>query len=80
MWYNINVKRNLNHDTTRQELLDDNITRQVFVRTKNGGYDISFMINFTRREFIIGLENVTQWMPIPKLPKEQDIKLWKQKQ
>lgn len=63
-----------------QELLDGNITRQVFVRTKNGGYDISFMINFTRREFIIGLENVTHWMPILKLPKEQNIKLWKQKQ
>ena len=75
-WISVEDSLPCNH----QELLDGNITRQVFVRTKNGGYDISFMINFTRREFIIGLENVTQWMPIPKLPKEQEIKLWKQKQ
>ena len=63
-WISVEDDLPCNHE----ELLDGNITRQVFVRKKNGEYDISFMINFTRWEFIIGLENVTHWMPIPKLP------------
>ena len=65
-WISVEEDLPYNHE----ELLDGNITRQVFVRTKNGGYDISFMINFTKWEFIIGLENVTHWMIPPKLPKE----------
>lgn len=65
-WISVEEDLPCNHE----ELLDGNITRQVFVRKKNGEYDVSFMINFTRWEFIIGLENVTHWMPIPKLPKE----------
>ena len=58
--------------TDVEELLDGNITHKVFVRTKNGEYDISFMVNFTKWEFIIGLENVTHWMPIPKLQEVKD--------
>lgn len=65
-WISVEEDLPYNHE----KLLDGNITRQVFVRTKNGGYDISFMFNFIRWEFVIGLENVTHWMPIPKLPKE----------
>ena len=64
-WISVEEDLPCNHE----ELLDGNITRQIFVRKKNGEYGISFMINFTRWEFIIGLENVTHWMPIPKLPK-----------
>ena len=65
----ISVEEDLpyNHE---ELLLYDNITRQVFVRKKNGEYDISFMVNFIRWEFIIGLENLTHWMSIPELPKE----------
>ena len=65
-WISVEEDLPCNHEA----LLDGNITRQVFVRKKNGEYDISFMINFTRWEFINGFENVTHWMPIPKLPKE----------
>ena len=65
----ISVEEDLpyNHE---ELLLYDNITRQVFVRKKNGEYDILFMVNFIRWEFIIGLENITHWMPILELPKE----------
>ena len=65
-WISVGDDLPCNHE----ELLDGNITRQVFVRKKNGEYDISFMINFTRWELINRFENVTHWMPIPKLPKE----------
>ena len=53
-------------------LLYNNITHQVLVRKKNGEYDISFMFYFIKWEFIIGLENITHWMPIPKLPEIKD--------
>lgn len=66
-WISVEEDLPCNHE---ELLLYDNITRQVFVRKKNGEYDISFMVNFIRWEFIIGLENVTHWMPVPKLPKE----------
>ena len=62
-WISVEEDLPYNHE----ELLDGNITRQVFVRKKNGEYDISFMFYFIKWEFIIGLENVTHWMPIPKL-------------
>lgn len=66
-WISVEEDLPYNHE---ELLLYDNITREVFVRKKNGEYDISFMFYFIKWEFIIGLENVTHWMPFPKAPKE----------
>ena len=63
-WISVEEDLPYNHE---ERLLYDNITHQVLVRKKNGEYDISFMFYFIKWEFIIGLENVTHWMPIPKL-------------
>ena len=63
-WISVEEDLPYNHE---ELLLYNNITHQVLVRKKNGEYDISFMFYFIKWEFIIGLENVTHWMPIPKL-------------
>ena len=68
-WISVEEDLPYNHE---ELLLYDNITHQVLVRKKNGEYDISFMFYFIKWEFIIGLENVTHWMPIPKLPEMKD--------
>ena len=68
-WIRVEEDLPYNHE---ELLLYDNITHQVLVRKKNGEYDISFMFYFIKWEFIIGLENVTHWMPIPKLLEIKD--------
>ena len=68
-WISVDEDLPYNHE---ELLLYDNITHQVLIRKKNGEYDISFMFYFIKWEFIIGLENVTHWMPIPKLPEIKD--------
>ena len=68
-WISVEEDLPYNHE---ELLLYDNITHQVLVRKKNGEHDISFMFYFTKWEFIIGLENVTHWMPIPKLLEIKD--------
>ena len=68
-WISVEEDLPYNHE---ELLLYDNITHQVLVRKKNGEYDISFIFYFIKWEFIIGLENVTHWMPIPKLPEMKD--------
>ena len=68
-WISVEEDLPYNHE---ELLLYDNITHQVLVRKKNGEYDISFMFYFIKWEFIIGLENVTHWMPIPKLLEIKD--------
>ena len=68
-WISVEEDLPYNHE---ELLLYDNITHQVLVRKKNGEYDISFMFYFIKWEFIIGLENVTHWIPIPKLPEIKD--------
>ena len=68
-WISVEEDLPYNHE---ELLLYDNITHHVLVRKKNGEYDISFMFYFIKWEFIIGLENVTHWMPIPKLPEMKD--------
>ena len=68
-WISVEEDLPYNHE---ELLLYDNITHQVLVRKKNGEHDISFMFYFIKWEFIIGLENVTHWMPISKLPEIKD--------
>ena len=65
-WISVEEDLPYNHE---ELLLYNNITHQVLVRKKNGEYDISFMFYFIKWEFIIGLENVTHWMPIPEVLK-----------
>ena len=66
-WISVDDDLPCNHG----ELLDGNITCPVFGRDKNGKYYVTLMGKFDKWDFILG--DITHWMPIPELPKEQEV-------
>ena len=64
-WISVEDDLPCNHE----ELIDGLVTHPLFVRDKNGEYDVTVMAaKFAKWDFII--RDITHWMPIPKLPEE----------
>ena len=66
-WISVDEDLPCNHE----ELLYGNITCPVFGRDKNGKCYVTLMGKFDKQDFILG--DITHWMSIPELPKEQEI-------
>ena len=70
-WISINEDLPCNH----KELIHSNYTDRVLVSSRNGFSEVAFMCIIEDVWEWNTLMQVSYWMPIPKLPKEQEIKL-----
>ena len=70
-WISVDDDLPCNH----QDLIHSNYTDRVLISARNGFVEVAFMSKIENVWVWETPIKVSHWMPIPKLPKEQEIKL-----